>query len=229
MIRLENVSKTSWRSFWKTSRRSFGDLFKKSCQDALKIYWGSFCKTSWKRPENVLKTSCLEDVLKTSWISLEDVWPRQKYWSWSRRLEDIFKTYSEEIWLGWMYSSWSRRLEDVFWRGRRKTSSTRLQDVFIKTNASWKYSGCTKKCVFVWANIKLKLFIFQIINCFYLKDRSLTSHNISMSLGMKLFYFLFLKMKFCSQILSFKLFRIYISIIWQYFFLFRFIQEDKQI
>ena len=160
MMRLENLSKTSWRGFWKTSRRRSGDVLKKSCQDVLKIYWGSLCKTSWKRPENVLKTPCLEDVLKTSWRSLEDVWPRQKYWYWSRRLEDIFKMYSEEIWLGRIYSSWSRRLEEVFWRGRRKTSSTRLQDVFIKTNASWKYSGCTKKGVFVWANINLKLFIF---------------------------------------------------------------------
>ena len=112
MIRLENVSKTSWRSFWKTSRRRFGDLFKKSCQDVLKIYWGSFCKTSWKRPENVLKTSCLEDVLKTSWRSLEDVWPRQK-------ILVLIKTCR-------------RHIQDVFWRDMTRAN------VFVLIKTSWR-------------------------------------------------------------------------------------------
>ena len=34
-------------------------------------------------------------------------------------------------------TSWGR-LENVFWRRRRKTSSRRLQDVFIKTNVCWE-------------------------------------------------------------------------------------------
>ena len=55
--------------------------------------WRRFCKTSWRR--------------------LEDVWPRRIYWSWSRRLEDVLKTSSED--------------ED----------QRRLQDVFIKTNVCW--------------------------------------------------------------------------------------------
>ena len=100
------------------------------------------------RLENVLKIS-LQDVLKTSWRCLEDVF--------ARRLENVLKTYgqdeyigldqdvlktsSEDVRLRRTYSSWSRRLEDVFWRRRRKTSSRSLQDVFIKTNVWWVNSS----------------------------------------------------------------------------------------
>ena len=81
------------------------------------------------RLENVLKTSSkrlLEDVLKTSWRRLEDVWPRQVYWSWSRRLLDILKTSSEGVWVKRIYSSWWRRL-----------LKTKTKDILIKMNVCW--------------------------------------------------------------------------------------------
>ena len=85
--------------------------------------------TSWKR---------LDNILKISWTRLEDVWPRQIFWSWSRRLENALKTSSEDVWVRRRYLPWSRRLlkpktNDVF-----KTSSRRLhQDECLL--------GCNKK------------------------------------------------------------------------------------
>ena len=110
--RLEHVFKTSWRRL--------EDVLKTFLQDVLKPYWRRLCKTPWRSLENVLKTSwkCLEDVL-------------------ARRLENVLKTSSEDVWLRRIYWSWPRRLEDVFWRRRRKTSSWRLQDGFIETNVCW--------------------------------------------------------------------------------------------
>ena len=119
MIRLENVLKISLQDVLKMSWRRLEDVFKTSWRrlaNALKtswrrlediwprrIYWSwprrlqDVLKTSWrcledvfaKRLEDVLKTSwrCLG---KTSWKRLEDVWPRRIYWSWPRRLEDVF-------------------------------------------------------------------------------------------------------------------------------------------
>ena len=101
----------------------------------LKISLQDVLKTSWRCLEEVFARR-LEDVLKTSWRHLEDVWPRRIYLSWPRRVEDVR--------LRRVYSSWSRRLEDVFWRWRSKTSSRRLQDVFIKTNVCW---DCSRKKV----------------------------------------------------------------------------------
>ena len=77
------------------------------------LLWWYVFKTSWKCLQDVFATR-FEDVLKTSWRRLEDEWTRRIYWSWSRRLEDVFKMSSED--------------ED----------ERRLKDVFIKTNASWE-------------------------------------------------------------------------------------------
>ena len=120
MIRLENVLKTS-------------------LQDVLKI--------SWRRLEDVFKTSHrrLENVFKTPWRRLEDVWPRRIYWSWSRRLEDVFWRPLSKANMFVLIKTSSRRLEDVFWRRRRKTSSRRLEDVFIKTNVCWTVSACANE------------------------------------------------------------------------------------
>ena len=101
-----------------------------------KSYLQYVLKTSSKRLEDVLKTF-LREVLKTSW----------------KRLEDVLKTYDQDKYIGldqdvfWrrmdkvnifvlIKTSW-RRLEDVSWRQRRKTSTRRLQEVFIKTNVCW--------------------------------------------------------------------------------------------
>ena len=97
----------------------------------LKISLQDVLKTSWRCLEDVFARR-LEDVLKTSWRRLEDLWPRRIYLSWPRRLKDVR--------LRRVYSSWSRRLEEVFWGRRSKTSSRRLQDVFIKTNNCWDCS-----------------------------------------------------------------------------------------
>ena len=81
-------------------------------ENVLKISLQDILKMSWRH---------LEDVFKTSWRRLEDIWPRRIYWSWPRRLEDVFW----RLRLRQTYSSWSRRLlktktKDVF-----KTSSSR--------------------------------------------------------------------------------------------------------
>ena len=100
------------------------------------------------RLENVLKIS-FQDVLKTSWRCLEDVFARRLEnvlkTSWRRMAKTnilvLTKTSSEDVRLRRTYSSWSRRLEDVFWRRRRKTPSRRLQEVFIKTNVCWVHGS----------------------------------------------------------------------------------------
>ena len=105
----------------------------------LKTSWRYLCKTSWTRLQNVLKTSwrCLEDIFqdvlttfsrhvgKTSWRRLEDVWPRRIYWSWTRRLEDVFwrRKARASIFVS-IKTSWRRilktKMEDVL-----KTSSSK--------------------------------------------------------------------------------------------------------
>ena len=69
-------------------------------------------------------------LIKTSWRRLEDVFWRRKA---KANIFVLIKT------------SW-RRLQDVFWRRRRKTSSRRLQDVFIKTNVCWDIYTLLEKC-----------------------------------------------------------------------------------
>ena len=85
---LQNVLKTSWRCL----EDIFQDVLARRLEDVLMKFW--------RRLQNVLKMSSrclgdvfarsLEDVLKTSWRRLEDIWPSRIYWSWSRRLEDVF-------------------------------------------------------------------------------------------------------------------------------------------
>ena len=108
--RLEGVLKTSWKRLedvLKTSWRHLKDVLKTFLQDVLKTFWRRLGKRSWSR---------LENVLKMSWRYLEDVWPKRLCWSWSRRL-------------------WSRRLEDVFWRRRRKTSCLHQDECLLGTSA----------------------------------------------------------------------------------------------
>ena len=95
------------------------------------LTWWYVFKTSWRCLQDVFARR-LEDVLKTSWRCLEEVLKT----SW-RRLEDVFwrRMINKNIFV-FINTSW-RRLEDVFWRRRRKISSRRLQDAFIKTNIYW--------------------------------------------------------------------------------------------
>ena len=99
------------------------------------------------RLENVLKIS-LQDVLKTSWRCLEDVFQDVLKTFW-RRLEDVLKTSWKRLedvlkmsWRRFCKTSW-RCLEDVFARRLEdvlKTSWKRLEDV-LKTYGQDEYIG----------------------------------------------------------------------------------------
>ena len=123
MVRLEYALKISLQDVLKMSWRHLEDVLKTSwrcLEDVL--------KTPSKRLEDVLKISWrrLENVLKTSWRHLKDIWPRQIYWSWPRRLEDVFWRRKAKANIFVLIKTSWRRLEDVFWKRRRKTSSRRL-------------------------------------------------------------------------------------------------------
>ena len=49
-------------------------------------------------------------MLKTSWRRLEDVWPRWIYWSWPRRLEDVFWRHKAKANIFVLKTSSSRRM-----------------------------------------------------------------------------------------------------------------------
>ena len=107
----------------------FENVLKRSLQDVL--------KTSWRRLQNVLNKSwrCLEDVLKTSWRRLENVLKT----SWRRMTKTsilvLIKTSSEDVWVRRIYSSWSRRLQDVLKTSSEEEDERRLQE-FFKTSSS---------------------------------------------------------------------------------------------
>ena len=126
--RLEDVLKTSWQDVLKMSWRHLEDVFKTSwrrLEDVLKTFLQGVLKTSWKHLKDVLRRR-LEDIFKMSWRRLEDVWLRWIYWSWPRRLEDVFwRRMAKANMFVLIKTSW-RCPEDVFWRWRRKTSSRRL-------------------------------------------------------------------------------------------------------
>ena len=88
-------------------------------------------KTSWRCLKYVF--TFLQEVLKTCWrrMSLTKILVLTKT-SW-RRLEGVFWRCMTKANIFVLL----RRLEDIFWRRRRKTSSRRFQDVFIKTNVWW--------------------------------------------------------------------------------------------
>ena len=106
MIRLEDVLKTSL----------------KRLEDVLKMSWRHFSR----RFEDVPKTSwrCLEDVLETSSNHLEDIL------TW--RLKEVLKTSCEDLWPRRIFWSWPRRLEDVFWRRNTKVN------LFALIKTSWR-------------------------------------------------------------------------------------------
>ena len=109
MIRFENVLMTSSKRL-----EDILKMFWRCLENVFKISWRRFCKTSWRR------------IGKTSWWRLEDVRPRQLYWSWSKRLEDVFKSPLEHVWVRriWVRLIYTSEDED----------ERRIQDVLIKTN-----------------------------------------------------------------------------------------------
>ena len=133
------VLKTSWRHLSKTFWRCLEHVLKKSSKR-----FEDVSKMSWRR---------FEDDLKTSWRvfkSLEEVWPRQIYLSWSRRLEGVFwRHMSKANMLVLIKTSW-KCLEYVFWRWRRKTSSRRLhQDECLLCRIVQYHQKILKK----WINV----------------------------------------------------------------------------
>ena len=109
-------------------------VLKISLLDVLKIYLSylqNVLKTSWRCLEDIFQDVLarrLEDVLKKFWRRLQNVLKMS-----SRCLGDVFARSLEDV----LKTSW-RRLQDVFWRRKAKanisvlikTSWRRLQDVF---------------------------------------------------------------------------------------------------
>ena len=118
---LQDVLKTSWTRLQNVLNKSWRCL-----EDVLKTFLQDILKTTWRRFKDVLARR-----LEASWKRLENVW-RMSWkhmsntiiWSSSRRLEDV--------WVRKIFSSWSRRLQDVL-----KTSSEDEDKCFIKTNVCW--------------------------------------------------------------------------------------------
>ena len=154
MTRLENVLKTSLQGVLKCLE----EVFKTCWRRLLKMSWRHFCKTFWRCLEDVLARSredvlktVLQDALKTSWKRLENVWPRQIYWYWSRRLQNVLKTSSGDVWVKRIYLSWKTSSKDK--------DERRLQDVFIKTDVCW---GICQTCNGIWIYFTESLWVRYI-------------------------------------------------------------------
>ena len=106
-------------------------------ENVLKISLQDVLKTSWRCLEDVfqdvLKTFWrrLQNVLKTSWQDVLKTFWRRINWSWPRRLEDALWRRKVKANISVLIKTSWRRPEDVFWRGRWNTSSRCLQDVFM--------------------------------------------------------------------------------------------------
>ena len=77
--------------------------------------------------QDVLKTSSkrLEDALKKSWRRFEDIWPRLIYWSWLKRLEDVFWRRKAKANIFVLIKTFWRRLLKTKTNDVLKTSSSR--------------------------------------------------------------------------------------------------------
>ena len=132
--RIQEVLKKSWRSLADVFARHLEDVLARHLEDILKTSWRCLEDVFARRLEGVLKTTWRR-LGKTSWIRLEDVWLTRIYLFWSRHLEDVLKTVSED--------EGKRCLQDVFkapssermkmsWRCLEDVLQTFLQDI-LKT------------------------------------------------------------------------------------------------
>ena len=111
-------------------------------ENILKISLQDVLKMSWRHLEDVLKTPWrgLEGVLKTSWRRLKDIWPRQIYWSWPRRLEDVFWRRKAKTNIFVLIKTSSRHLLKTKTKGVFKTSSRCLyQDECLLGGLFWQF------------------------------------------------------------------------------------------
>ena len=132
-----NVLKASLQYVLKMSWRRLEEVFKTSwrrLEDVLKTFWRRLEDVLARRLEGVLKMS-RKRFCKKSWRRLEDVLPRRIYWSWSRRLEDVFWKPMTKVNI-FVFIKTSSEDED----------ERRLQDVFIKTNVCWVCSTFHHLC-----------------------------------------------------------------------------------
>ena len=133
MVRLENVLKISLQDVLKMSWKHLEDVFKRSWR-RLEVA----LKRSWRRFQDVFKMSWwrLEKVLKTSWRHMAKT-----------NILVLTKTSSEDVRLRRRYSSWWRRLEDVFKTSSEDKDERRLQEVFIKANVCWDVFPICDECL----------------------------------------------------------------------------------
>ena len=101
MIRLENVLKISFQDALKASSKRLEDVLKTLLQDVFKMFWRCFEDVLVRRLKGVL-AKLFEDVLKMSWRRMAKT-----------NILVLTKTFSEDVWLRWICSSWSRRLQEV--------------------------------------------------------------------------------------------------------------------
>ena len=135
-----------WYWKWKNHRQ----VLKNPCIIATHPRLSETAQQTFFGLQDVLKTSS-RHVLETSSASLQ----RHNFLSSRTSCKYVFKMSWRRLWrrmaktniLVLIKTSWRRledvfwrHLQDVFWRRRRKTSSRRLQDVLIKTNACWEFS-----------------------------------------------------------------------------------------
>ena len=134
MIRLQNILEISLQDVLNAPS--------KRLEDVLKMSWRHFSRR-------------LDDVFKTSWQDvlrrLEDVWPRRIYWSWTRRLEDVFwrRKARASIFVS-IKTSWRRiletKMEDVFKASSRRLHQNKcLLGIFIR----WRICYCKFKAISV--------------------------------------------------------------------------------
>ena len=138
----------------------------------LKTSWRYLCKTSWRSLEDVF-----QDVLKTSWKHLEYVlktYGQDEYIGFD---QDVLKASSEVTRLRRTYLSWSRRLEDIFKTSSEDEDKRRFQDV-LKTSLSRRmFAGMLP---IYWVNVlvmckSLDIFFF-VLFFFIFSDNNFFCH-----------------------------------------------------
>ena len=155
---LEDVLKTSWRRLEDVLKTYGQDEYIGLDQDVLKTSSEDVTQQTFFGLQHVLKTSW-RHVLKMSSTRLQRNNFTSSKTSWRRMAKTnilvLTKTSSEDVRLRRTYSSWSRRLEDVFKTSSEGEDERRLQDAFIKTNVCRDRVLAIKSKHYKWNVLKL--------------------------------------------------------------------------